>query len=198
MQIYSIDGVIPIINETSYVHPTAVIIGDVIIGANCYIGPNAVIRGDFGRIVLGNGANLQDTCVIHSFPDSITMIEANGHIGHGAVLHGCTIGENALVGMNAVVMDGANIGAESIVAACAFVKARFECPPRSMLVGAPAKILRTVTEQEVQWKTTGTHEYHHLTLRSLQSMKKVTPLTEMEKNRPTLNFAIQHQPKATT
>ena len=195
MQIYSIDGVTPVIDETSYIHPTAVIIGDVIIGSNCYIGPNASIRGDFGQIILEQGSNLQDTCVIHGFPASITVVESNGHIGHGAVLHGCNIGKNSLVGMNAVVMDGATIGAESIIGAGAFVKAGFKCEPRSMVVGSPAKVIRTVSDQEIKWKTTGTEEYQHLAVRCLQTMKKVEPLREIEENRPTLQFVNQHKPK---
>lgn len=129
MQVYSIDGITPVVDPTAYVHPSAILIGDVIIGPGCYVGPAASLRGDFGRLILEEGANVQDTCVLHGFPGTDTVVEKDGHIGHGAVLHGCRIGRNALVGMNAVVMDGAEIGAESIVAACAFVKAAFKCDP---------------------------------------------------------------------
>jgi len=188
MQVYSIDGITPVIDPAAYVHPTAVLIGDVIVGPNCYLGPNAVLRGDFGRLVLEEGANLQDTCVMHGFPGTDTIVEKNGHIGHGAVLHGCHIGKNSLVGMNAVIMDGAVIGEESIVAACAFVKAKFECPPRSMLVGSPAKILRQVSDKEIAWKSQGTAEYQQLALRSKMTLKQVKALTEPELNRPRIDL----------
>src|SRR5699024_6826517 len=131
--IYSIDGIVPVIHESAFVHPTAVIIGDVIIGPGVYVGPLASLRGDFGRIVMHEGSNIQDTCVVHGGPDSDTIIEVDGHIGHGAVLHGCTIKKNAMVGMNAVVMDGAVIGESSIVAAMAFVKAGMQVPARQLV-----------------------------------------------------------------
>jgi phenylacetic acid degradation protein len=122
-RVYAIDGLVPVIDPSAYVHPSAVLIGDVIVGPGCYVGPCASLRGDFGRLILGRGANVQDTCVMHGFPGTDTVIEEDGHIGHGAVLHGCRIGRNALVGMNAVIMDNAVLGESSIVAACAFVKA---------------------------------------------------------------------------
>ena len=128
-KVYAIEGVIPVIHPSAYVHPTAVLIGDVIIGPGCYVGPNACLRGDFGRLVMEEGSNLQDTCVMHGFPGSDTVIEVDGHVGHGAVIHGARIARNALVGMNAVVMDGAVIGESSIVAAMAFVKTGMQVPP---------------------------------------------------------------------
>ena len=115
-QVYAIDGIVPVVDPSAFIHPSAVLIGDVIIGPHCYVGPLASLRGDFGRLILSGGANVQDTCVMHGFPQTDTVIEENGHIGHGAVLHGCRIGRNALIGMNAVVMDGAEVGADSIVA----------------------------------------------------------------------------------
>ena len=118
-KVYSIDGVIPVIDPTAFVHPTAILIGDVIVGPGCYVGPAASLRGDFGRLILRRGANLQDTCVMHGFPGTDTVIEEDGHVGHGAVLHGCTIRRDALVGMNAVIMDGAVVGESAIVAAMA-------------------------------------------------------------------------------
>ncbi len=184
MPIYAIEDLIPVIDETTFVHPTAVIIGDVIIGKSCYIGPGAALRGDFGRIVIGDGSNVQDNCVLHSFPGQDCIVQANGHIGHAAVLHGCTIGENALVGMNAVVMDKAIIGAESIVAASAFVKSGFECAPRSMLVGNPATIRRELRADEVAWKTQGTQEYQRLTERCFNSFREIEPLTQIQNDRP--------------
>ena len=140
--IYAIDGIVPVIDPTAFVHPAAILIGDVIVGPRCYVGPAASLRGDFGRLELRAGANLQDTCVMHGFPNTDTVVEEDGHIGHGAVLHGCRIGRNALVGMNAVIMDGAEIGAECIVAAMTFVRANMRSPPAAWSPARPAKILR--------------------------------------------------------
>ena len=184
MPSYAIDQLVPVVDPSSYVHPTAVLIGDVIVGRHCFVGPNAVLRGDFGRILIGDGCNVQDTCVMHCFPGRECIVEADGHIGHGAVLHGCTIGRNALIGMNAVVMDNASIGAESLVGATAFVKSGFQCPARSLVVGSPARVLRSLQEREVAWKTSATGEYQALALRSLESVREVSPLTEVEPGRP--------------
>src|SRR6516164_1512156 len=159
MPCYEIDGLRPVVHPTAYVHPTAVLIGDVVIGPRAYIGPCASLRGDFGRIVLKNGCNVQDTCVIHGFPASDTLLEANAHIGHGAVLHGCVVRRDALVGMNAVVMDEAEVGERAFVAASAFVRAGFRVPARSLAAGVPAKVLRELTAQETAWKDEGTATY---------------------------------------
>lgn len=183
MPIYSIDGIIPVIHTTAFVHPTAILIGDVIIGAGCYVGPAASLRGDFGRLVLEEGANIQDTCVMHGFPDTDTTVEKNGHIGHGAVLHGCRVKANALVGMNAVVMDYAVINENCFVAASSFVKAKFECPPNSLIGGVPAKVMRELTDKEMIWKSQATASYQHLAIRSANSMKLVEPLSEPESER---------------
>lgn len=187
MQVYSIDGITPVVDPSAYVHPSAILIGDVIIGPKCYVGPAASLRGDFGRLILEEGANVQDTCVLHGFPGTDTVVAKDGHIGHGAVLHGCQIGRNALVGMNAVIMDGASIGEESIVAACSFVKAAFQCEPRSLVVGSPAKVLRKVEDKEIAWKSAGTAQYQDLTNRCLTTMEQVAPLTEVEADRPRIN-----------
>ncbi|MFV0276621.1 MAG: phenylacetic acid degradation protein PaaY [Parahaliea sp.] len=184
MPVYSIDGIVPVVDPSAYVHETAVLIGDVIVGPQVYVGPNAVMRGDFGRLILEAGANLQDTCVMHGFPGTDTVVGEHGHIGHGAVLHGCRIGRNTLVGMNAVIMDDAEISPECIVAACAFVKARFRCEARSMLVGSPARLLRQVTDQEIAWKSRGTAHYQDLARRSLQSLRPAQPLAAVEADRP--------------
>ena len=189
MPCYEIDGFKPVVDPSAYVHPTAVLIGDVVVGPDCYIGPTACLRGDFGRLRLERGCNVQDTCVMHGFPGKDTVIEEDGHIGHGAVVHGARIGRNALVGMNAVVMDNAVIGAESIVAACAFVKAGFECEPRSMVVGMPAKVMRQVTDSEINWKSQGTRDYQNLVLRSKESLRECQPLTEVEEGRGRLDVA---------
>ena len=183
MKVYAFEGIVPVVDPLAYVHPTAVLIGDVIVGPRCYVGANAVLRGDLGRLVLHAGSNLQDTCVMHGFPDCDTVVEEDGHVGHGAVLHGCRIGRNAMVGMNAVIMDNAFIGEESIVAALAFVKADMQVPPRSLVAGVPGKIVRQVSEQEIAWKTTGTGLYQDLASRSLRFMKEVVPLTAVEENR---------------
>ena len=171
MPCYSIEDVVPVVDPTAYVHPTAVLIGDVIVGPNCYVGPCACLRGDFGRIVLKTGANIQDTCVIHGFPNQDTVVEENGHIGHGAVLHSCIVRRDALVGMNAVIMDEAEVGEEAIVAACAFVPAGMKIPARSLAAGIPAKVLRTLKDEEVAWKLYGTRTYQDLTKRCLRSLR---------------------------
>ena len=159
LRVYSIDGIVPVVDPSAYVHPSAVLIGDVIIGPGCYVGPCASLRGDFGRLILEAGANLQDTCVMHGFPGTDTVVGENGHIGHGAVLHGCRVERNALVGMNAVIMDNAVIGEASIVAASAFVKASQTIPPRVLVAGMPAKVIRPLTEEEMAWKADSTRTY---------------------------------------
>ncbi len=189
MPCYAIDGLKPVVHPDAYVHPTAVLIGDVIVGPGVYIGPCASLRGDFGRLILEEGSNLQDTCVMHGFPGTDTMVERDGHIGHGAVLHGCRIAHNAMVGMNAVVMDNAVIGDSAIVAASAFVKADTHFPARSLIVGVPAKVLRELTDDEIAWKVEGTRTYQDLARRSSASMVEVTPLTEAEPDRPRLNVS---------
>jgi phenylacetic acid degradation protein len=186
MPCYSIEGVIPVVDPSAYVHPTAVLIGDVHIGPNCYVGPNASLRGDFGRIVLLAGANVQDNCVMHGFPQQDTLVEENGHIGHGAVLHSCTVRRDALVGMNAVVMDEAEVGERAIVAACAFVPAGMRVAEQTLVAGVPAKVIRLVKDDEVAWKRNGTETYQDLTKRCLATMQEVQPLAHAEANRPTV------------
>ncbi|WP_432695625.1 phenylacetic acid degradation protein PaaY [Marinobacterium sp. YM272] len=194
MPVYRLEGVTPVVDPSAYVHPTAVLIGDVIIGPECYVGPNASLRGDFGRLVMEKGSNIQDNCVMHGFPGTDTVIRENGHVGHGAILHGCQVGVNALIGMNAVIMDGALIGESSIVAANAFVKAGFECPPRSLLVGSPAEVKRELRDEEICWKEEGTAEYQRLTERCLDSLELCEPLTAVEADRPAMNL-IDMKPK---
>ena len=188
LTVYEIDGVTPVVHPTAYVHPSAVLIGDVIVGADCYIGPAACLRGDFGRLDVRAGANVQDTCVLHAFPGHDTMIEEGGHIGHGAVLHGCIVQRNALVGMNAVVNDNAVIGESAIVAAMAFVKAGMIIPPRTLVAGIPAKVVRALTEMELAWKVEGTDSYHELTRRSRATMRATTPLAAPEPGRKRLDL----------
>ncbi|MCP5373391.1 MAG: phenylacetic acid degradation protein PaaY [Hyphomicrobiales bacterium] len=188
-KVYSIDGLIPVVHPAAFVHPDAVLIGDVVIGPDCYIGPNASIRGDFGRIVIGAGCNVQDCCVMHSFPGNECVIEDWGHVGHAAVLHGCRVGTNALVGMNACIMDGAVVGESSIVAAMAFVKAGTEIPARSLAAGSPARVLRQLSDDEIEWKRGGTREYQELARRCHASLRRVEPLAEPEPDRPRMPIA---------
>lgn len=183
LTVYSINGVTPVVDPTAYVHPSAVLIGDVIVGAGCYIGPCASLRGDFGRVEVRAGANMQDGCIAHGFPGTDTLVCEDGHIGHGAILHGCTIEKNALVGMNAVVNDSAVIGESAIVAAMAFVKAKMIVPPRMLAAGTPARVVRKLTDVELAWKVDGTRGYHELTLRSLATMQATSPLAAVEPDR---------------
>jgi phenylacetic acid degradation protein len=187
-RVWSIDGVTPVVDPSSYVHPSATLIGDVIVGRNCYIGPSASLRGDFGRIVLMDGANIQDCCVMHGFPGTDTVVEEDGHIGHGAVLHGCKVRRGALVGMNAVINDNAEIGEEAIVAAMAFVRAQMVVAPRTLVAGTPAKVIRELSAQEVAWKAEGTRSYQDLTLRSLATMRETLALSAPEPDRKRLDL----------
>jgi phenylacetic acid degradation protein len=176
MPCYAIDGVVPVVDPSAYVHPSAVLIGDVVVGPGCYVGPCASLRGDFGRIVLHQGSNVQDSCVMHGFPGHDTVVHADGHIGHGAVLHSCIVQRGALVGMNAVVMDDAVVGEFSIIAACAFVPAAMVIPPRSLVAGMPARVRRPLSDEEIAWKAEGTRTYQELAMRSLRGLREVEPL----------------------
>lgn len=192
-RVYSYDGLVPVIDPGAYVHPEAVVIGDVIIGAAVYVGPGAVLRGDFGRIVLHPGCNVQETCVLHSFPGKDVVVETAGHIGHGAILHGCHIGPNAMVGMNAVVMDGAVVGENAIIAAMAFVKAGLLIPPGSLAVGSPARVVRDLSPEEIAWKRQGTGVYQRLAIEAGQKIAPATPLPAAEPDRRRAQ-APEHDP----
>ncbi|MDR0476355.1 MAG: transferase hexapeptide repeat family protein [Desulfobulbaceae bacterium] len=183
LRVFALDGVTPVVDPRAFVHPSAVLIGDVIVGPGCYVGPNACLRGDFGRVVLGQGVNVQDTCVLHSFPGEEVVVEQNGHVGHGAVLHGCRIGKNVLVGMNAVIMDGASIGESAIIAACSFVKAGYTSPARVLLAGVPAKVLRELSDDEISRKGLATRAYQELSIRCLSGLEMVAPLQAEEVGR---------------
>ena len=186
--VFAINGVTPVVDPSAYVHPSAVLVGDVIVGAGCYIGPCASLRGDFGRIEVRAGANLQDACVAHGFPGTDTIVAEEGHIGHGAILHGCVVERNALVGMNAVINDNAVIGESAIVAAMAFVKAKMVVPPRTLVAGMPARLVRELTETELAWKIEGTRSYQELTRRSLATMRATAPLTAVEPDRQRIDL----------
>ncbi|EYD72321.1 hypothetical protein [Limimaricola hongkongensis] len=193
-RVYAYDGVVPVVDPSAFVHPEAVLIGDAHVGPGAYVGPGAILRGDFGRVIVGANANLQETCVMHAFPNKDVVIEERGHVGHGAVLHGCRVGENAMIGMNAVVMDDVVVGAESIVAALAFVKAGMQIPPRSMVVGMPAKVIRELTEDEVAWKSQGTAIYTRLAAEAGEKLAPCDPLPRAEAGRKRIE-APAYDPK---
>ncbi|MBM0125275.1 gamma carbonic anhydrase family protein [Pimelobacter simplex] len=184
MPFYEIDGVVPVCDPTSYVHPSADVIGDVIIGPGCYIGPSASLRGDFGRIRIEAGSNVQDSCTVHVYPGADCVLGEGSHVGHGAVLHGCVLEPRVLVGMNAVVMDGARIGADSLVGAGSVIRAGFVAPPRSLVIGSPAKVVRELDEDQLAWKSNGPGVYRQLAERSLATMRPVAPLAAEEADRP--------------
>lgn len=192
VKVYAIDGVIPVVHPSAFVHPSAVLIGDVVVGADCYIGACAALRGDIGKILVEAGANVQDQCVLHCFPQAECRIGPWGHIGHGAVLHGASVGAHALVGMNSVLMDGCEIGDYAFVAAMSFVAGGFVVPPRSLAAGIPAKVRRTLTDDEIAWKRRGTEEYQRIAKRSRESMREVEALTELDEDRPSLPVEAHH------
>jgi phenylacetic acid degradation protein len=187
-KVYSIDGIVPVVHPSAFVHESAVLIGDVIVGARAYVGPSACLRGDFGRIVVEEGANVQDSCLLHGFPGKDTEVRRNATIGHGAVLHGCVVGAGALVGMNAVVNDNAEVGEDAVVAALAFVRAEAKIPPRSLAAGIPARVLRELSADELQWQRSNAGQYQKLAERSARTMQRVEALAEPEKNRKRLEI----------
>lgn len=182
--IYSFKGHIPVIHESSFVHPLAAVTGNVIIGKNCYVGPGAAIRGDWGEIVLENGVNVQENCTIHMFPGKSIILKTGAHVGHGAVIHGANLGVNCLIGMNSVIMDGAEIGDECIVGAMSFVKAETKFSSRKLILGNPAEAIKDVTDEMIAWKTAGTKLYQQLPVDCHNTLKEVAPLREIPKERP--------------
>lgn len=181
---YEFNGFKPVVHPSSFVHPQAVVTGNVIIGKNVYIGPGAAIRGDWGQIIIEDGCNVQENCTIHMFPGVTVILHKNAHIGHGAIIHGAEIGENTLVGMNAVVMDRVKIGKECIVGALTFIAADTEVPDRKIIVGNPGKIIKDVTDEMIIWKTEGTRLYQQLPDECRNTLKPCDPLTEIEPERP--------------
>ncbi len=176
---YEYKGIKPVVHESAYVHPQATVTGQVIIGKNVYVGPGAAIRGDFGKIIIEDGCNVQENCTIHMFPGVTVTLKENAHIGHGAIIHGATIGRNCLIGMNAVIMDNAVLGDECIVGALSFVKANEVIPERSLLVGNPAKIIKQVSDEMIAWKTEGTKVYQQLAHDCQQELLPCEPLREI-------------------
>lgn len=184
MAIYEFNGFKPVIHESSFIHPLAAVTGNVIIGKDVYVGPGAAIRGDWGKIVIEDGCNVQENCTIHMFPGTTTVLKRGAHIGHGAIIHGGIIGENSLIGMNAVVMDDVVIEDECIVGALCFVPGKMNVPKRSLLVGNPAKIIKEVSDEMISWKTKGTKLYQSLPQECFETLKECEPLREEEPNRP--------------
>ena len=183
--IYSFDGFTPVVHPTAFVHPQAAVTGNVTIGKNVYIGPGAAIRGDWGGIIIEDGCNVQENCTVHMFPGITVRLEESAHIGHGAIIHGATIGRNSLIGMNAVIMDEVEIGSECIIGALSFIKAGEKIPPRSLYAGNPAKFIKEVSDQMIQWKTKGTELYQQLPEDCRKSLREAEPLREKPANQPT-------------
>lgn len=187
--IYEFNNIRPVIHESSFIHPLAAVTGNVIIGRNVYVAPGAAIRGDWGRIVIEDGCNIQESCTIHMFPGTVVTLKENAHIGHGAIIHGATIGTNCLIGMNAVVMDEVVLGDECIVGALSFIKAGSIFEKRSVVVGNPAKKIKEVSDEMISWKNEGTKLYQELPAELFNTLKECEPLRdipdEMLKNRET-------------
>ncbi|HEV8598882.1 MAG TPA: transferase hexapeptide repeat family protein [Gemmatimonadales bacterium] len=182
--VFAFDGIIPVVHPTAFVHPNATVTGHVTIGRDVYVGPGAALRGDWGAIEIGDGCNVQENCVIHAFPGVTVVLEESAHIGHGAVIHGARIGRNALVGMNAVVMDNASIGAGAIVGALSFVPEGMQIAERMLAVGAPARVVKPVSDEMFAWKTAGTKLYQDLPARLHATLRACEPLREIPADRP--------------
>lgn len=176
--IYEIDGMIPVISSKSFIDDSAVIIGDVIIEEGVYIGPFASIRGDLGRIIIRKNSNVQDNCVLHGDPKLDTIVNEEGHIGHGAIVHACILEKNVLIGINATILDRAVIGENSIVGAHALVTYGSVIPPNSLALGMPAKVIKTLDEEQLKNKVRGTQIYKNLVVRCLSTLKKTTPISK--------------------
>lgn len=190
--IYEFDGFVPVVHESAFIHPLASVTGNVQIGRDVYVGPGAAIRGDWGGIEIGDGCNVQESCTIHMFPGVVVVLEPGAHIGHGAVVHGARIGENALVGMNAVIMDNAVVGSGCVIGALCFVPTGMQIPPRKVVVGNPAKIVKDVSDEMLEWKSSGTQLYQQLPAAMRASWKAVEPLRELPHNRPTQSGVLKN------
>lgn len=184
MPCYAYQGIVPVVDPTSYVHPLASLIGDVIVGPGCFIAPGASLRGDFGRIVVEGDSSIQDSVTVHANTLRDTVIRRGATIAHGSIIHGCEIGENALIGMNAVILDNAVIGAENLVAALSLVRSDTVTPDRSLVAGNPAKVVKTFEPHQVTWRNDGDGEYQRLAHAALTELVEVTPLTAAEPDRP--------------
>jgi len=183
MPCYAYQGIVPVVDPTSYVHPLASLIGDVIVGPGCFVAPGASLRGDFGRIIVEGDSSIQDSVTVHASALRDTVIGRGATIGHGAIIHGARIGENALIGMNAVVLDAAEIGPENLVAALSLVKSDMVTPPRSLVAGNPARVVRMLEAREIRWKNDGDGEYQKLASAALHDLREVQPVAEIEPDR---------------
>lgn len=177
--VYSFNGFTPVIHLSSFVHPLAAVTGNVIIGKDCYIGPGAALRGDWGQIIIEDGCNVQENCTIHMFPGVTVLLKEGAHIGHGAIIHGATIGKNCLVGMNAVIMDNVELGDECIIGALTFIKQEEKIPFRSLVAGNPGKIIKQVSDEMMEWKKAGTKLYQSLPKEMFESWQPCEPLREL-------------------
>ena len=193
--IYAFKGFIPVVHPSSFVHPLAAVTGNVIIGRDVYVGPGAAIRGDWGGIVLEDGCNVQENCTVHMFPGKTVYLRSSAHIGHGAVIHGAEIGENVLIGMNSVIMDNVLVGAGSIVGAMTLVREGMQIPPRSLVVGNPGKIIKSVSDEMLAWKTKGTQLYQTLPADCHNSLQPRLPLREIPENRPSQETLFENWEK---
>jgi len=182
--IFEFNGYVPIIHESSFIHPNATVTGNVIIGKNVYIGPGAALRGDWGEINIEDGCNVQENCTLHMFPGRFVILREAAHIGHGAVIHGAEIGANVLIGMNSVVMDHVIVGANSIVGALSFIPEGMQIPERKIVVGNPARIIKDMTDEMIAWKTRGTELYQTLPSEMYKTFKPCEPLREVPDHRP--------------
>jgi phenylacetic acid degradation protein len=198
--VFEFDGFRPVIHETAFVHPNATVTGNVVIGRDVYVGPGAAIRGDWGSVVIEDGCNVQEGCVIHTFPGAQALLEAAAHLGHGCVVHGARIGKNSLVGINAVVMDDAVIGEECIIGALCFVPADMRIPPRKVVVGNPARIVKDVTDAMITWKSQGTRLYQRLPAQLHRALKPCEPLREApaDRGQQAMSFRTWHATRGGT
>jgi phenylacetic acid degradation protein len=174
--IYEFNGYRPVVHKSAFVHPQAVVTGNVTIGKDVYIGPGAAIRGDWGAIEIADGCNVQENCTVHMFPGVTVRLMENAHIGHGAIIHGATIGKNCLVGMNAVLMDNVVLGDECIVGALTLITADTVIPARKLVVGNPGKIIKDVSDEMIAWKSKGTELYRQLPAECRATLKECEPL----------------------
>ena len=182
--IYTFNGFTPVVHPSSFIHPLAAVTGNVEIGKEVYVGPGAAIRGDWGRIVIKDGCNVQENCTIHMFPGVEVILEEQAHIGHGAIIHGSHIGENVLIGMNSVIMDNVIIEKECIIGALSFIKEGSHIPYRSLVVGNPGRVVKKVSDEMIDWKSRGTLLYRTLPSECHSTLKESDALTERPSQLP--------------
>ena len=188
---YEFNGIKPVVHASAFVHPQAAVTGNVIIGKDVYIGPGCALRGDWGKIIVSDGCNVQENCTVHMFPGITVLLKEGAHIGHGAIIHGALIGKNCLVGMNAVIMDEVDLGDESIVGALTFIRQGEKIPPRSLVAGNPGKLIKQVSDEMMNWKTKGTELYQQLPAQCRETMKPCTPFSEDLPQQPVYQFDYQ-------